>query len=256
MLALEVVPPVRRLRAWDYGPRRSLRWPGACMGVYADFDEARRAAPGRTGYDHPEMATMYDHMIDRLRPDDYPILFWLQRVLRPGSSVLDLGGHVGITYYAYAAYLNLPPDLRWTVCDVPAVIERGAAMARERSAAQLGFTSRLDDAAGCDVLLAAGSLQYLETDLADRLGALPDRPRHLLVSKTPMLDGLQFVTLQNTHHAYNPYRLLDRRAFVEGLSRLGYRLVDSWENPGYSCAIPYHPECAVDRYTGMYLRLE
>jgi putative methyltransferase (TIGR04325 family) len=135
------------------------------------------------------------------------------------------------------------------------VVERGAAMARERGAGQLHFTTRIDQAAGCDVLLAAGSLQYLETDLAASLGELSTRPRHILVNKTPMLEGRRFVTLQNTMHAYNPYRVLDRRAFVDGLSRLGYRLVDSWENPGFSCVIPYHPECTVDGYTGLYLRL-
>jgi putative methyltransferase (TIGR04325 family) len=254
MLVLETLPPVRRVRRWDYERRRFRHWPNACLGVFADFDEARRAAPGRTGYDHPEMAGMYDDRIGHVRPEDYPAIYWLQRVLPRASSVFDLGGHVGIAYYSYARYLDHPPELRWVVCDVPAVIERGAALARERGAAQLRFTGRFEDAAGCDVLLAEGSLQYLEPDLATLLAGLAARPRHIIVTKTPMLAGRQFVTLQNTHHSYNPYRVFDRQRFVDSLLGIGYELVDSWEDPGLSCRVPYRPGHSVGRYTGLYLR--
>jgi putative methyltransferase (TIGR04325 family) len=254
MRALEAVPPVRRLRRWDYERRRFPLWANACLGVFDTFDEARRAAPGRTGYDHPEMARMYDDLIGRVRAADYPAMFWLQRALRSGSTVFDLGGHVGIAYYSYLPHLDRPPDLRWTVCDVPAVVERGRALARERGAAQLHFTSRLDDVAGSDVVLASGSLQYVETDVATLLAGLTPRPRHVIVNRTPMLRGRQFVTLQNTQFSYNPYRLFDRERFIEGLSEAGYELVDSWENTDITCVMPYHREASEVRFTGMYLR--
>jgi putative methyltransferase (TIGR04325 family) len=70
-----------------------------------------------------------------------------------------------------------------------------------------------------------------------------------------MLPNRQFVTLQNTQHTYNPYRVFDRERFVDGLSAAGYQLVESWENAEISFVMPYHPDGSRVRYTGMFLRL-
>jgi putative methyltransferase (TIGR04325 family) len=242
------------IRRWDYRRRRFPRSPDSYLGVYGSFEEARRAAPGRTGYDHGEMAGIYDDRMQQLFPYDYPVLFWLQRILTRGSQVFDFGGHVGVTYYAFAKLLEYPADLRWVVCDVPAVIERGAALASEQGARQVEFTDNPDLCEGSDVLLALGVLQYLETDLADHLAKLKTRPRHIIVNKTPMIDGEPYLTLQNTFNSYNPYRVLDRAAFIGSLALLGYEVVDSWLNPSLKCSVPYQAEQAVDAYTGVYLR--
>lgn len=69
-------------------------------------------------------------LLDNLRLCDYPLLHWLSRLffempdgVRTG--VFDLGGHVRIVYYAFRKCLDYPAQLRWTVHDVPNVIEAG-----------------------------------------------------------------------------------------------------------------------------------
>jgi putative methyltransferase (TIGR04325 family) len=96
--------------------------------------------------------------MERAMPSDYPVLFWLTKLLRPGMRIFDFGGHVGVAYHCFSKYLDYPPDLEWTVCDVPAVIAEGAAIAKQRSTpGKISFTSRFEDAEGCDLLLAAGT---------------------------------------------------------------------------------------------------
>jgi len=111
----------------------------------------------------------------------------------------------------------------------------------------------VENAGDCDVFLAAGSLQYLEASLGTILESLHTRPRHLLINKTPLVEGDSVVTLQGIGVSFCPYHLFNRRAFLEPLERLGYELVDSWENAEQSCQIPFSVQ-RVDAYSGLYLR--
>jgi len=251
----------RSRAAWQYlvdleYNRRFTQWPGAYRGVFGSFEEARRSAPakGRVGYDHTELARLYDSRLDRAFPSDYPLLFWLQQLVPQVSSVFDWGGHIGVSYYAYARYLKLPPQLRWIVADVPAIVEEGRALAASRGAVGLSFTSEFADCDGVDVFLANGSLQYVETPLAESLGRLKRRPPHLFVNKLPADGGASFVTLENTVHSFNPYRVFNRDAFVASISELGYKLVDTWETPDVTFSLPLHRERSLKAYSGFYFR--
>ena len=48
--------------------------------------------------------------------------------------------------------------------------------------------------------------------------------------------------------------MAQRGPFVDGLVALGYELVDSWRD-GRVLDVPFHPECRVSSYSGLYLRL-
>ena len=226
-------------------------------GVFHSFEAAARSAPDRerVGYNLAEAGRMYDARLDRVFPSDYPVLFWLARLLRPGLTVFDLGGHVGIAFYAYRKYLEYPERLSWKVCDVPAVVDTGEALARERGARGLSFTNRVEDASGADVFLAAGSLQYIEEPLAALLKRMTDKPRHLLINKVPLLEHGAVVTLQGIGVTYCPYHLFDRHAFIAELEGLDYDVVDAWDNAEQTCEIPF-TEHAVAAYSGLYLRLK
>jgi putative methyltransferase (TIGR04325 family) len=251
---LNAVPPVRVARS-AYYERQFKRWPGAFRGVYRSFDEALHSAPrgAKVGYDN-EPASLYEDRHSRLFPSDYPVLFWLDRILKEARSVFDFGGHVGIAFYAFEKYLQYPEGLKWLVCDVPRVIEAGRELATKRGKSALGFTTEFAEASGFDVLLASGSLQYLDETLADKLRGLTALPKHLLINKTPLYDGETFATLQNTLHSYNPYVVRNHEDFVASLTRLGYSVVDRWESLDVSCRIPLHPEHSLDHYVGLYLR--
>jgi len=249
-------PLVRAVLAWQYERGFARPFGGAFRGVYPTAAEAARSAPVTRplGYDHGAAADMYRERLDRVYPSDYPAMFWLARLLRPGARVFDFGGHVGIHYFAYRRYLDYPPGLTWTVCDVPAVVRAGAALAAERERPELRFTTHFADADGADVFVASGSLQYVETGLGALLDTLARRPRHLIVHRTPLYDGPSFVTLQNIQTSYQPYFVFNRGEFLLGLRNRGYEVVDEWRNLEHFCHVPFHEERSIPAYTGLYLR--
>ena len=227
-------------------------------GVYASFDEAQSSAPTGLplGYDNPASAGMYLDRTRRTYPTDYPVMFWLQKLFAGGAKrVFDLGGHIGVSYYAYRRYLDYPAGLEWRVHDVPAVMAQGRKHAAEKDReGRLGFADRFEEADGFDVLTAQGSLQYLPDTLAERLARLAAAPRHLILNLTPLHERESYFTLQSVGTAFCPYRIAAQGEFLKSFDALGYALVDSWENPDKKCEIPFHPERSLDRYHGVYFR--
>ncbi len=223
-------------------------------GIYASFSEAIAAAPGTKpiGYDHPGPASMYRERLGQLYSEDYPILHWLRELLPTTRRVFDLGGHVGLGYYAYRRYLPFDDSLRWTVCDVPKVAEAGRELQASEGAEALLFTSDVSDADGADVLFSAGALQYIERPFASQLLDLESPPSHLLLNLLPVVSGKGFVTLQNMGEAFCPYQVFSREELVSSLLELGYELRDEWDNPGKQCYISTHPGRSVNGYSGFY----
>jgi|SRR6188768_199345 len=235
--------------------RRFERWPGSYRGIFDSFAEARASAPNnKLGFDHAELANLYDSRIGKAFPSDYPVLFWLERVLPELRSVFDWGGHIGVSYYSYAKYLNFPDQLRWCVGDVPQIIKAGAELSRARGATALSFTHDFAGADGFDFLLANGSLQYVEKPFSESLRELRQAPRHVLINKVPVYDGPPFVTLENTIHSYNAYRVGNRAELVDSIVSQGYALVDEWRTPDVTCHIPLHRDRSIEAYSGFYFR--
>jgi len=256
--AIAFSPPVRvRLEARYERHFATAEQAHLFRGVYDSFEAAVAAAPGSKpiGYDHPGPASMYRNNLETVFPSDYPVLFWLARAIEPGTRRLfDLGGHVGVRYYGFGSRLALPDAMLWQVMDVPAVVRAGRELAVERGAARLAFTDRRGDLAGADILLATGSLQYLEQPLHAILAPIADRPPHVLINQLPMHDGAAYYTLQSIGKAFCPYRIEDRGGLVAGMAALGYQLRDAWQTPEKMCPIPFHPERSVRGYEGMYFR--
>lgn len=250
------IPGVGQVLAADYARSFARRPPNRFRGVYATFAEAEASIPPgqRVGYDHEELAGLYRLRMDKACQSDYAVLFWLRRILdeKPASFVFDFGGHVGVSYHGWRSYLDYQPGLRWLVEDVPAIVKVGAEVARERPSAGLAFTSDVLDAKGCDVFLAAGSLQYVDESLPAMLQRIGSLPRHLIVNKAPLYDGPTFVTVQSTGRAFHPYRIDNRDEFVNGVLALGYRAVDDWQNREQHCEIPFTRGKDIDAYSGYY----
>jgi putative methyltransferase (TIGR04325 family) len=223
-------------------------------GVFATFAEAAASAPSTrpSGYDNEAAASLYRDRTRRVYPSDYAAMLWFSKLFGEGAaSVFDIGGHIGIGYYAYQKYVDYPPNLRWTVLDVPAVVESGRAYAKENDApGRLAFTTRPEDIDGNDIVFASGSLQYLDYTLAELIGRVARPPRHLLINLTPIHVTESFFTLQNMGAAYCAYRISSEREFLGGLRAAGYQLRDRWENLDRRCKIAYRPEHSLDRYYG------
>ena len=224
------------------------------QGIYPDFVAATRAIPKDRleGYDNEQSADRVAHERRRICAFDYPIMFWLSKLLPQCKLLFDWGGNVGISYFGYRAYLSYPKTLTWLICDVPAVTALGETIASEEATPALQFTTTLDRVAGADVLLAAGALQFIEDPLR-QLGSAPSLPQHILINKLPVYELPSSVTLHNMGSAFCPYHLFNRTEFLGRFEELGYRLVDEWECRDLSCEIPFFPRHSIAAYTGFYL---
>lgn len=222
-------------------------------GVFESFDEAVDSAPATApvSYDNPESARMY---LDRLAIDDhdYPALFWVAQSLREGMErVVDVGGAVGVKYFAFREFLDYPPELVWTVIDVPAVAEEGRRLAAARGVQrQLRFSDDLCAADGMDLFYASGALQYLDRSLPEILALMSRPPRRLIINTTPIHERHAFFTLNSIGSAYCGYRVEAREAFVDGVVAQGYRLRDQWKSIGKRMEVIGRPEYSLDDYSG------
>ena len=252
------VPLIRSWHRFEYEQHfmRVTGWERLFSGVYPSFAAANAAIPaGRNNsYDNPASATFLGYK-SSIRSSDYPVLFWLEKLLPQNPSVFDFGGYLGISYYSYQNLLDYPVDLQWTIYDVPAVVEAGRKLAQEKDARrQLTFTTALERAQEFPLFLSFGSLQFPESTFADIFRKFSKLPPHVLINKLPFTDRETFYTLHNMGPALSPYRIANRDGFLKSADELGYELIDSWDNPEFGCYIPFHPNHLVRAFSGMYLR--
>ncbi|HWF66319.1 MAG TPA: methyltransferase, TIGR04325 family [Acidobacteriaceae bacterium] len=251
------VPLVRKWHRFEYEEHflRVAQWERMFSGVYSSFAEASAAIPSNrnNSYDNPDSATFLGHK-GSIRSSDYPVLFWLERLLPQNPNLLDFGGYLGISYYSFDRLLQYPTNLQWTIYDVPAVVSGGEKLAAEQGRTNLCFTTSFEHAETCSLLLAFGSLQFPERSFAEFLRPLKSRPRHILLNKTPLGPLPTFYTLHNMGPALAPYRIANREEFLQSLADLNYEVIESWENPEFGCSIPFYPDHSLRAFSGMYLR--
>ena len=103
----------------------------ACRGIYSSFNEALQAISTKklAGYNqsiisqHQSVAQLTACAeIGVFNSIDYPVLLWLKLAFADSSTVFDLGGNVGLAYYAYQRFLNYANNLEWLVCEIPEII--------------------------------------------------------------------------------------------------------------------------------------
>ncbi|MBL8289988.1 MAG: methyltransferase, TIGR04325 family [Rubrivivax sp.] len=217
---------------------------------------AAAAALGPAGYDNEASSRLYESRV-RMDPHDYPSLHWLYRSLDEGlSGVFDVGGATGIKFLAFRDALKRFADLRWRVQDVPAMVEHGRRLAEQRGDHdRLEFTTSFGDADGFDILFASGVLQYLPATLAELLGGWRRLPRRIIINTAAVHPQHDFFTVNSIGTAFCPYRVQTQAALVRGLSKLGYRVRETWINPDKPLHIPFHPGHSLQHYSGFCLDL-
>jgi putative methyltransferase (TIGR04325 family) len=224
--------------------------------VFPDLPTARLVAAGfsQHGHDTPENGQALSDLMLSTRPSDYPVLHHLGRQQLNGLRVFDLGGTMGNLFYLYGRYLEFPPSLRWTVHDLPGHLTRGRELASARNESRLQFSDDAHGAANHDVLLISGALHYFDFSLPEYLADLRERPRHVLVNRTPLVNAPDAATIQYTHGIMVACKLLNRADLIAGMSKLGYECADSWSAPEFSIKLPYDPGYWVKEYSGLYFR--
>jgi putative methyltransferase (TIGR04325 family) len=235
--------------------REFLRSTPSCRGIYASFAAAAADAPSAklASYDQDEIALSYRERLDYFNFADYPVIFWLGSLLDRARVIFELGGSIGLGYYAYVRYLAFPPDLRWTVCELPSMVRMGIDVAAERQTGQLAFTTDRQPEIDPDVYATFGTLQYIEEPFAEILSSLRALPPYLLINRVPLTEGKPFITLQNNGTWFSPNKVDNRKKFTESLCALGYEVVDEWdmERPN---AFFMEQEGPMPSYCGLYLR--
>lgn len=225
-------------------------------GAYPSYQAAREAIPSRylKGYDHAAVAPVNFEAMCAVAPWDYPVLFWLKRLYQGEDVLVDAGGHMGTKFRAFRAHLDLGPPRRWVVYDLPAIVRAAVEAPDIGALSGLSFTDDLSTLARCDVLLASGLLQYLDTPFAELIAALPAPPKHIIINKLAVREGETVVTLEKIGDALAPYHIRARAPFFAALNALGYRLVDQWEIPSLSHVIETHPEFGASTSVGCVLK--
>ncbi len=230
---------------------------GLFMGVYGSYAEAYAAIPASrlAGWDHEETSTLWVGNIAPMQLSTYPVLFWLDRLYKEKSALLDVGGSIGLTYYAYRRYAAIPNAATWSVIEVPKICEQGTRIAERERAQGLSFSSDLARAAPADILLSAGVLQFMEHSLPGLLESLPNKPRYLLLNKIPITQRPDCWTLHNYGPAVTPNRLFNEQSFLSYFEGHGYQLRDRWEVENLDTLIPFHPELYIPRFNGFFFEL-
>jgi len=253
---IKQMPPMLAWRKQRY-EREFANHTNSFRGVFDSFEDALASAPETKtkGYNVDEFVGYFDDRRHKLFLYDYPILFWLDRILNDESRVFDIGGNAGVHYVAYRPYLRAWSKVHWEICEVPVVVRAGREFAeREGYADRLTFTEDMKSANGAHVLLSLGTLQYIDAPgLPDLLESLTSPPAHLLLGKLPLHAGRSYVTLQNGGVHFVAQRVFNREDFLGALKELGYRVIDEWQDNSRSCHVPFHPECRVPVFTGLYL---
>lgn len=237
---------------------REREWQNLHWGVFDSFAHAlafaeKSGAVTRFGADHEKVLRTHA----TLKPHDYPVLFWLARILSTHDSthLVDLGGSIGASYFAYRDLLSLPDEFIWTVCELSEVAAQGRAIAAERSAPNLRFTDDIGAISGAAILFSAGCLQYMDASLPDILSGLERLPRHIVINRVALTDQAGYVTLQNTGYSISPCRVDNAAQFSARLAALGYEQRDAWACLDNHTEVPFHPECTLPHFRGACFRL-
>lgn len=188
-------------------------------GDYATWEDAERVS---SGYDNPkilectlaatlkvksgEAAYERDSVVFERMDYSFPLLAGLCRAIQSGRlSVLDFGGALGSSYFQCRKFLNAVDELRWSVVEQKAHVERGR---DEVADSKLNFYESVEECIDNEcpnLILMSGVLQYLP------------RPRETLYE----LLGYSI-----------PHVIIDRTAFWESTrDRLTVETVPEWIYP-------------------------
>mgnify|MGYP002620894747 CR=1 FL=1 len=228
-------------------------------GAYPDVATALAKVPRGAlgGYDHDEVVSVKRDKMAEIQEWDYPVIYWLGRILGEHEGplrLLDAGGHVGTKFIAFRRLLDLS-RVDWAVHDLAPMVRAGRTMASELGLGpNLSFVTSVPEAGPRDLLLCSGLLQYLDRPLAQLVAEMPSPPRHIVINKVALREGATVVTLQKAGPCYLPYQIRNRAEFERELDALGYTLLDRWEIPSLSHRIDSHPELGTTTSAGYVLR--
>jgi putative methyltransferase (TIGR04325 family) len=230
---------------WMLGYRRS----------FPTLEEAENAVKpyARGGHENPVNMALHLELNRAARPSDYAAFYYLRDRLLCVKRIFDLGGNVGNLYYSYREYLPMRSDVVWTVYDLPETTSHGRVLADSRNVKNLQFTDDLQKIDGADLLIASGSLHYFDKSLAALLENIDQRPKYILINRTPLTDGPDFAVVQDAGHIRVACMLHNRSKLIADLKRLGYEVRGEWQAPELTLPVMDRPSSSVRAFRGLWL---
>lgn len=231
-------------------------WQNLAFGVFSDFDAALsycRQKHHQAGFDMDH--DWWSREQSRVKAHDYPVLFWLSHYGSPDTSIIDVGGSVGVSCYAFGKLMPRQCWRSWWVIELPDVVAAGRRRLEVEPNSALVYAEDWRHIGRGDVILSAGTAQYLPYSLAGKIARLPTLPRCVIVNRVPTHPSTSFVTLQNTGTALTPCQVFKHTAFVRDFLSLGYSLIDQWICPENMLHIPCHSRLKIGRYSGFCFAL-
>lgn len=257
--AVELLPYGRDFVLHATRNRRGISY----AGVFNTWEDASQAAAKRksTEYDvinanKAKNSESEKQTLDTWFHDgDYPLLYWLSKIVDERCTVLDLGGSIGHFFYSIQSKLNLPETMKYVIAELPAAVTYGAEIARERKEGRLSFVDSgdLSPLPNFDVLLSAGALQYIPRPFSRILSELSAQPEHILLHNLPVHAEREFFTIQNLGLCEVPYRIHSERALCGEMESRGYTLMAKWVKDR-TIEIPFHRDLVISGYAGFYFR--
>lgn len=232
-------------------------------GVFENLDQANSAVPPKRTpyYDIINANKAANREVEKQKLDDwfhdidYPLLFWLSKLIRPNFSVLELGGSVGHFFYSIQNLSPCPAGVHWTIAELPEAVELGRKIAKERQEYRLSFIESKEIVFNepADIFMTAGTLQYMNESLSKMLSGLSKQPVHVLVHNLPVHANKDFWTLQNLGICEVPYHIFSKPELINSMSKLDYDQIAQWVNPR-ELEIPFHRGKPIEGYLGFYFR--
>jgi putative methyltransferase (TIGR04325 family) len=253
--------PIRKAIVWIRSKPLIRRICEFLFGSQRTFNDLREAAEFAARYKtkgHLDNNVIVKHtnFADQVRESDYPALFFLAPNVSAFRHVFDFGGNVGNLFYAYQRHLKFSQDLVWTVLDLPEVRVYGETLAKSKKEHRIRFANSFQDASGADLLIVSGSMHYFERPIPEMLRELNEKPRSVLINRTPCSTGDDLITIQYSFPVVVPCKLHSRKKLIDGMIKLGYNLRAEWAIHELSIWMPLYPDWCNGHYSGFFFERE
>ncbi|MFM0504634.1 methyltransferase, TIGR04325 family [Paraburkholderia caffeinilytica] len=218
---------------------------------FSTLDEAERAVRpyAKGGHENPSRLEL-----SRIaKPSDYAAFYYLRDRIPYIKRIFDMGGSVGNLCYCYSDYLPLGTDAIWTVYDLPENVRLGREMASDRNARNLQFTDDPQKADGADLLIVSGALHYFDKPLPEFIENIKQRPKYILINRTPLTEGPEFAVVQDAGNIRVACKLYNRSKLIADFKRMGYGVLGEWHAAELRLTVLDRPSSSVSAYTGLWL---
>jgi putative methyltransferase (TIGR04325 family) len=230
-----LVPPVvvKLIRRGRGLPEIQYIW----RGIYNDFGGVPASGPGHASEARLEsVKRLTRRAIDKLSKgelrvgSEYSLSSLVISLLKANgrhTSVLDIGGGMGIGYLYLRASLPNLDEIEYRVVEVEPIAIAGAQLFAGNQ--EISFTTELPSASErgkFDFVQFCGSLQYIDDYKSVIARASEYRPQFIYVLKTPVGDFPTFATAQyNLSDAVAPTWFFNRKMLIDSFTENGYELI-------------------------------